>query len=131
GVRRPTGVTYGPGVTRPTGATPGPGVTRPTGSTPGPGVPRAVGATPGPNVGRPTGGEFGPGVERPTGATFGFTFRPLFQEPFRAGDRFRRREAVFAGDERSELSPEGAVRPDLLVDAAHRLHPCRFDPAVD
>jgi hypothetical protein len=95
-------------------------------------VPRAVGATPGPNVGRPTGAEFGPGVERPTGASFGFTFRPLFEDPFRAGDRFPRNEAQHAGEERTDLSTEEfPPRFDLLTDGPERFQPLRFDLVID
>src|SRR5438309_1520164 len=65
---------------------------------------------------------------RPTGASFGFTFRPLLQEPFRAGDRFPRDEARPAGRERTDLTADGTPeRGDLLIDAPERFQPFRFD----
>lgn len=120
GVERPTGATPGPGVSRPTGAEFGPEVTRPTGATPGPGVPRAAGAIPGPNVERPTGPTPGPGLVRPTGPPFGFTFGPLFQQPFRVDESLPSEVAVHAGTERRDLStefpaPPRVLRPDLLT----------------
>jgi hypothetical protein len=137
GVTRSTGATLGPGVTRPSGAVYGPGVTRSTGATPGPNVPRAVGPTPGPNIGRPTGATPSEeGVVRPTGPTFGFTFRPLFQEPFRVGDPIPRDDATRAGRERTDLSTERfellpAERFDMVVDAPPPVAVFRFDLLPD
>jgi hypothetical protein len=93
-------------------------------------------------VTRPTGASpADPGVGRPTGPTTGFTFRPLFEEPFRLGDRFPRNEAARAGAERTDLDAEALTlefggradllpgpRPDLLPDRRLDLVP---DPRFD
>jgi hypothetical protein len=98
-------------------------VERPSGATLGPGVHRPVGATEdGAGVGRPTGAFPGPAyVVRPTGPTTGFTFRPLYQPPFRLGDRFPKNEAVHAGPGRTDFSVEAPPpvrrdRLDLLIE---------------